>query len=263
MILQASRFSCRDALNELKVDLKRSILKIWTQVKVTEKVMLQWIRIGELNASSVFSALAYFYLNTRSGRGGADFAHPSCFSLITRAANTILKLRTAWIVDCAGAGRSRLYIALLTADYNGFESNFVRKLKNVQAILWSKNFENWPVKIWVMSVLTQYCDCRVSRVDRSRFSRRHLTLSKLLTAIFIVGLTRNSPSYSKMYILSYSEGKKGNRPVTFWVIGVYTQKSRSYGRFDHIWPWRCWPRVMKFTHNRVPQGPHLPSKFRL
>ena len=33
--------------------------------------------------------------------------------------------------------------------------------------------------------------------------------------------------------------------------------------FDLIWPWRYWPRVMKFTHNRVPHGPHLPSKFRL
>ena len=44
-------------------------------------------------------------------------------------------------VDCAGAGRFRLYIALLTADYIRFASNFVRRLRNLQAISWSENLE--------------------------------------------------------------------------------------------------------------------------
>ena len=51
-----------------------------------------------------------------------------------------------------GTERFRLYIALPTADYVRFASNFVRRLRNVQAILWWKNFENRLVNNWNMNV---------------------------------------------------------------------------------------------------------------
>ena len=74
-------------------------------------------------------------------------------------------LLAAWIVHCAGAGRFRLYIALLTADYDRFASNLLWGLRNVQAILWSRIFENWPSSIAPYANFYQNLRCRVVFCD--------------------------------------------------------------------------------------------------
>jgi len=72
------------------------------------------------------------------------------------------------------------------------------------------------------------------------------------------------PAYSEIAKLAYRDIQKGKTLLARGQSGNDVTNIAKMAKFNHcdrIWPWRYWPRTMKFWHNVYPFGAHLSWKF--